>query len=211
MTDDPSAARELLRHTVATLAYRAEKTLRDVPPDFGGFRLAEGSRSAVEIVAHMGDLMAWGERMAQGEYVWDPRPSSEWSAACDRFFRALASFDRALAASTFDKYAPGVIFQGPIADALTHVGQIAIMRGVAGAAVRPESYARAEIAVGRVGRDQSAARKEFDGDASRRRPSPPAPPTRPDPVNEASEASFPASDPPADTPLDGAQISPKKS
>jgi hypothetical protein len=159
---------DLLRHTLATLAYRAEKALREAPPEFGAFRLGEGSRTAVEVVSHMGDLMEWGERMAKGEYQWAPTPASTWAHACDRFFDALASFDRALAASTFEKYAPGVIFQGPIADALTHVGQIAIMRGVAGAAVRPESYARAEITVGRVGRDQSATRREFDGDASRR-------------------------------------------
>jgi hypothetical protein len=62
-----------------------------------------------------------------------------------------------------------MIFQGPVADALTHVGQLAMMRGAAGAPVRPESYARAEIRVGRVGREQAAARKEFDGDASARR------------------------------------------
>ncbi len=65
------------------------------------------------------------------------------------------------------------MFQGPIADALTHVGQLALMRGMIGAPVRPESYARAAIAVGRTGRDQSAARTEFDGDASPTRgPSP---------------------------------------
>ena len=66
-------------------------------------------------------------------------------------------------------YPLGVIFQGPIADALTHVGQLAMMRGAAGLAVRPESYARAEIRAGRVGLDQSAKRTEFDGDASKSR------------------------------------------
>jgi len=160
---------DLLRHTLATLAYRAEKALRDAPPAFGAFRLAEGSRTAVEIVSHMGDLMDWGERMARGEYSWEPKPTDYWAVACDRFFASIGSFDRALASSTFEKYPPGVIFQGPIADALTHVGQISIMRGAAGAAVRPESYARADIAVGRVGREQSATRREFDGDASKRK------------------------------------------
>ncbi len=160
---------DLLRHTLATLAYRAEKALRDAPPDFGSFRLSDGGRSAVEIVSHMGDLMEWGERMARGEYRWAAQPTADWTAACDRFFAGLASFDQSLLGSTFEPYGPGMMFQGPIADALTHVGQIAIMRSAAGAAVRPEAYARADITVGRVGREQSSTRKEFDGDASRPR------------------------------------------
>jgi hypothetical protein len=201
--------RGLLRHTVATLAYRAEKVLRDAPASFGGMRLSPSSRSALEIVSHLGDLMDWGERMARGEYVWEPRPAIDWGAACDRFFRSVKSLDDAIGQAGFEKYPAETIFQGPIADALTHIGQLSIMRGVAGVAVRPESYARAEISAGRVGREQSSARKEFEGDASRAKPRPPAPP--PDPVTEASEESFPASDPPANTPVAGTRIAPKKS
>ena len=201
--------RELLRHTLATLAYRAEKALRDAPAPFAGMRLSPSSRSALEIVSHLGDLMDWGERMARGEYLWEPRPVGEWETACDRFFRSVKSLDDALGQARLDKYPAETIFQGPIADALTHVGQLSIMRGVAGAAVRPESYARAEIQAGRVGREQSSVRKEFDGDASRAKPRPPAPPR--DPVNEASEESFPASDPPARTAMAGTHIAPRNS
>ena len=165
-----STDRDLLRHTVATLAYRAEKVLRDAPEGFANIRVSSSSRSALEIVSHLGDLIQWAERMANGEYVWAPQPASDWTAACDRFFALLREFDAALAKTDFEKFAPGVIFQGPIADALTHVGQLALMRGVAGSAVRPESYARAQIEAGKVGREQSSTRKEFDGDASYRAP-----------------------------------------
>ena len=210
MTGPSSAdAREFLRHTVATLAYRAEKVLRDSPDAFAACRLSPSSRSAVEIVSHLGDLLEWAERMARGEYVWDPQPSTDWAAACDRFFLRLKTLDAALVDASLEKYPAPVIFQGPIADALTHVGQLAIMRGVAGAAVRPESYARAQIQTGRVGREQAAIRKEFEGDASRPKPRAPAPAPVLDPVTEASEESFPASDPPANTPIDGTHIAPK--
>jgi hypothetical protein len=164
----PEAARHFLRHALATLAYRAEKVLRDPPEGFADLRLSPDSRTALEVLSHMGDLLEWGERMVRGEQRWEPGRPPTWSAASDRFFADLAAFDAALADPPALSYAAEVVFQGPIADALTHVGQLAMMRGVAQAPVRPESYARAEIEAGRVGRDQSATRREFDGDASRR-------------------------------------------
>jgi hypothetical protein len=168
-TMDPEAARQFLRHTVATLAYRAEKVLRDVPEGYAGSRATPTTRTPLEVVSHLGDLMEWAESMARGDNRWQPVPSTTWSAAVERFFRGLAALDAALAQSLPQKYPPEIIFQGPIADALTHVGQLSMMRGMVGSAVRPESYARAEIRVGRVGPEQSATRKEFDGDASQPR------------------------------------------
>ena len=168
MSNDPW--RHPLRHTLATLAYRAEKAVRDAPAEFADFRLSPSTRTPVEIVSHMGDLMDWAARMARGEYKWTAEPATDWKTACDRFFDGLRAVDSALETSTFDVHPGEMLLQGPLADALTHVGQLTMLRGAAGAPVRPESYARAEIREGRVGRDQSAVRKEFDGDASRPRP-----------------------------------------
>jgi hypothetical protein len=170
VNENTDSARHLLRHTLATLAYRAEKALRDAPDAFADYRLSASSRTPLEIVSHLGDLVEWGERLARGEYKWNAGSSPDWTTACDRFFEGLQAFDAAIAVSTFEGHAPGVIFQGPIADALTHIGQLTMMRGAMQAPIRPESYARADIAVGRVGREQSATRKEFDGDASKPRP-----------------------------------------
>lgn len=166
----PATPLEMLRHTVATLAYRAAKVLRDVPDGFADFRPGPSSRSAVEILSHLGDLMAWGERLARGEYRWEAGVTLEWTEASNRFFRELAALDVALAEPAAASQPLGLIFQGPVADALTHVGQLAMMRGLAGLPVRPESYARAAIQTGRVGRDQAPAGREFDGDASKPKP-----------------------------------------
>jgi hypothetical protein len=168
MASDPalSGRRELLRHAVATLAYRAQKALDKPPVGFADFRVSPASRTPLEIVSHLGDLMRWAERMARGEYKWTAEPATDWQTASDGFFAGLAALDAALQTATFTEYAPEVVFQGAIADALTHVGQLTLLRGAAGAAIRPESYARAEIEAGRVGRNQSATRREFEGDAS---------------------------------------------
>lgn len=167
--DRPEDARRLLRHTVATLAYRSEKVLRDAPAGFAETRLSPATRTPLEILSHLGDLMEWAERLARGEYRWQAAPVTNWEDAAERFFQGLARLDAALVEAPPESYSAEQMFQGPIADAFTHIGQVAMMRGVYGSAVRPEAYARAEILVGRVGRDQSAIRKEFDGDASRPR------------------------------------------
>ena len=168
MTSEPTSGltREFLRHTVATLAYRAAKVLRDVPDGFADLRLSPGTRTPHQILTHLGDLMEWAERMARGERRWQTVPQSGWQRARDRFFGSLAALDRALAEAPPESLPEEAIFQGPVADALTHVGQLAMLRGMAGAPMRPESYALAEIRVGVVGAEQSTRRTEFDGDAS---------------------------------------------
>ena len=159
----------LLRHLVATLAYRAAKVLRDVPADFAEFSIGPKARVPVQIVAHMADLMGWAARMAKGEYLWRAEGTRDWDTEVRRFFDGLAALDQVLATSAPAGDTPELLIQGPLADALTHVGQLAMLRGAAGAPVRPESYARAEIVVGRVGLEQAAPGREFDGDASARR------------------------------------------
>ncbi|HSC28454.1 MAG TPA: hypothetical protein VLD67_14340 [Vicinamibacterales bacterium] len=166
-TLDP--ARTVLRHLVATLAYRAAKVLRDVPEDFALAGFGPATRRPVQIVAHLADLMAWGATIARGEYVWKAEGGDDWNTEVRRFFEGLAALDRELAAEGPFAGSVEQLIQGPLADALTHVGQLALLRGMAGAPIRPESYARAEIVAGRVGPEQAPGRREFDGDASARR------------------------------------------
>lgn len=159
---NPDPKRELLRHTLATIAYRGGKAVREAPQGFGEFRLGEGTRTPGEILAHIGDLFEWGWHLAQGRHVWSPSPPQEWSAEVDRFFRTLARLDSFLASEAALAGSAEALFQGPIADALIHCGQLALLRRRAGAPVRGENYYRADITVGRVGPEQSPARVEFD-------------------------------------------------
>jgi hypothetical protein len=148
-----------LRHTLATVAYRGGKALRNAPNGFSSVSAGEGSRTAGEILAHICDLFDWGATMAQGKQVWAPKAAQSWEADCDRFFDGLAAFDRALESPVEGSEA--MLFQGPIADALTHIGQISLLRRLGRSPVRAENYARADISSGRVGRDQPAPRAEF--------------------------------------------------
>ena len=161
MTMETNTARELFRHTLATLAYRGGKTLRGADADFAQFRAGENTRTPLEILAHIGDLMEWGLSIARAKEEWKKADSGTWDQEVARFFASLQAFDDYLASAAPLGCSPQQLFQAPIADALTHVGQLAMLRGLAGNPIRGENYFAADIVAGKVGAEQSAPRFEF--------------------------------------------------
>lgn len=158
----PEGSVAFLRHTLAVLAYRAGKVLRDAPEGYATTRVGQRIRTPVEILAHMGDLMDWALSMARGREAWRDSPPLPWPEEVERFLAALARFDDALASGEPLACPAEKLFQGPVADALSHVGQLALLRRAAGEPIRGENYFRAEIAAGRLGLEQAAPRREFD-------------------------------------------------
>ena len=158
--------REFLRHTVATLAYRATRALENAPEQFAGYSSA--GRTPVQILAHMGDLFDWALSMAQGAQRWHNSQPLPWFEEVGRFYAALQAFDAALQLSDAALVCPEPIhadpealFQGPIADALTHVGQLSMLRRLAGSPTRGENFYVAAIAIGQTGADQPAPIRTF--------------------------------------------------
>ena len=154
--------REFFRHTVATVAYRGGKAIKDAPESFADFKASETSRTPLQILAHIGDLFDWSLTMAQGKTAWNDAKPLAWDAESKRFFAVIKAFDDFLASGEVIAKPPEKLFQGPIADALTHVGQINLLRRMFDAPVRGENYFKAEIEIGRVGENQSATRVEFE-------------------------------------------------
>lgn len=154
--------REILRHTVATLAYRAGKAVRAAPPDFGAFAVAPGSRTPGQILAHMGDLFDWALSMAKGTQAWRDSTPLPWDQEIARFFAALEAFDAYLGSEEPLGLPVERLFQGPIADALTHTGQLTMLRRLAGSPIKAENYAKASITGGMVGVSQAAPKVECD-------------------------------------------------
>jgi hypothetical protein len=150
---------EMLRHTVATLAYRANKALAGAPADFASYGGA--GRTPGEILAHLCDLFEWAAHLAEGKSVWRVSAPGAWDADVARFFGLLQAFDARLASGAALGTAEERLFQGPVADALTHVGQIAMLRRMAGCKMPGENYFVAEIEIGRCGADQAAPVREF--------------------------------------------------
>lgn len=157
-----SEKRQFLRHVVATLAYRGGKAISSPPDDFSSFRINETSRTPGQILAHIGDLLDWAFSIARGDQKWHNSEPQSWDDDVSRFFAGLEAFDSYLASDAPLGAEPEKLFQGAIADALTHVGQIAMLRRMAGGPVKGENYFVADIEAGRVGPEQSTKRREFE-------------------------------------------------
>jgi hypothetical protein len=156
-----SESRTFLRHTLATIAYRGAKAVRDAGPNFANYGSPETSRTPAKILAHIGDLMDWALAISEGHPAFHDSTPLPWDKECERFFGALKKFDDYLASEKPLQVSAEKLLQGPIADALTHVGQIAMLRRMAGVPMKGENYFVAEITVGCVGADQAAPRKQF--------------------------------------------------
>jgi len=107
----------LLRHTLATLAYRAGKAVRGMTPEVSEYRSGADGPTPRQILAHMGDLMDWALSMAQGKPQWRDAEPLAWDAEVERFFAALARFDGYLASGEAVQATEERLFQGPVADA----------------------------------------------------------------------------------------------
>jgi hypothetical protein len=156
---EDAAVRAFLRHTLATLAYRGGKAVRGAPDTFADFSGA--GRTPAQILAHVGDLFDWALSIARGAQKWNNSQPLPWAQEVERFHRGLQTFDEYLASGAPLHVSAGQLFQGPIADALTHVGQIAMLRRLAGCPMKGENYFVAEIIAGHVGANQAPPRQEF--------------------------------------------------
>src|SRR5260370_1641348 len=91
-TPIPDSSRQLLRHTIATLAYRGGKALRGVSDEFPGFHASETTRTPVQILAHMGDLLDWALSMAKGKQAWRDSFQPPSPPQADPSFTSLKPF-----------------------------------------------------------------------------------------------------------------------
>ena len=148
------AKRAMMRHFLATLAYRARKAVAGAPADFAVVDGAEKTPSA--ILSHMGDLLAWSITWFT-EPRWKKTDVGSWDENVTRFFTLLKELDALLASDARVRgYNDERMMQGPLADAMTHVGQLAMLRRLAGAPTAPENFAEAVVTIGDVSGPPSA-------------------------------------------------------
>ena len=142
--------REVLRHMVATVAFRGGVAIRDAPENFARFQAHETTRTPAEILAHIGDLLEGSLHLLKGEMVFLTSTPLPWQDEIKRFFSAVKNLDSFLATDAPLALPVEKLVQGPVGDALTHVGQIVMLRRMSGNPIRPEPYFTAEIIAGEV-------------------------------------------------------------
>jgi hypothetical protein len=149
-------ARNLLRHFLAALAYRTQKALRDAPAEFGEFDAGNDVRTPKELVRHMTSVIGYARTYFRGgEYRPEPLPTLQDEAV--RFHEMLRSLSSHIAkGERLSKPTTAEqLLQGPLSDAMTHAGQLAMLRRLAGVPVPPENFIIADINPDRLGVDQS--------------------------------------------------------
>ncbi|MGA2844581.1 MAG: hypothetical protein ABSF68_04070 [Candidatus Acidiferrales bacterium] len=160
--DSAETSRQFLRHVLATIAYRGGKAMRGAPAGFAEFHASDTTRTPGQIVAHLGDLLDWALSQVSGKEKWSDSKPIAWDDGVKRFFAGLQALDDYIASDAALSCTPEKLFQGALADALTHIGQISLLRRLAGSHVRAENYSRAEIVAGRVGSEQTPPEREFN-------------------------------------------------
>jgi hypothetical protein len=155
----------ILRHLLATLAYRGGKAIRGAQPSFADFQPEGAKNTPLALLSHISDLVEWAHRWtmqatgAAPEYR-TAQPKT-WREDTGRFHDALASFDKHLASGAAIPDILDSLLQAPIADAFTHIGQIALLRRLSGDPVAGEAFRLAPIEIGRLGREQGPPGREF--------------------------------------------------
>ena len=151
--------REMLRHMVATVAYRGGLAITDMPPEFSAFRAHETTRTPGEILAHIGDLLEGSLYLLKGEMVFLTSKPLPWTDEIARFFSAVKHLDEFLASEAPLACPVEKLIQGPIGDALTHVGQIVMQRRMAGSPIQSPGYFTADVVAGEIN-EQTFAKSE---------------------------------------------------
>ena len=149
--------RELLLHFLAAIAYRTQKALRDAPESFPNYDAGRQTRTPVEILRHMTSLMGYTATLFQGgAYPVHPDPLPTFAEEILRFHAMLAAVgDLLRAGSPPCTISTEQLLQGPLADTMTHVGQLALLRRLAGSPVPPENFIFAEVLPDRLGVEQA--------------------------------------------------------
>lgn len=147
--------RELLRHFLAAIAYRTQKALRDAPPGFPEFSAGNQVRTPAELLGHMTSLMGYAVTLfVGGSYPFRPPRLATWDDEVARFHEQLAEVASHLERGTPLSITHQQLLQGPLADTMTHVGQLAMLRRMAASPVAPENFIQADVRPDRLGPEQ---------------------------------------------------------
>lgn len=151
-------SRALVSHLLAAIAYRTQKALRDAPASYPDFSAGGRVRTPVEILRHMTSVLGYARTFkVGGTYPIKPEPLEDFAAEQRRFHEMLELVRDSLDEDgSLGTLTPAQLLQGPFADVMTHVGQLAMLRRMVGAPVAPENFIFADVRADRLDVNQPA-------------------------------------------------------
>jgi hypothetical protein len=145
--------RSLLRHFLAAIAYRAQKALRDAPDSYANFQAGMSVRTPHELVRHMTSVLGYARTLFLGG-VWRPQILPVFHDEVARLHEVIEDLGRLIETGQAPGISPEQLLQGPLSDAMTHVGQLAMLRRLSGAPVAPENFVFAKVNATNLGPHQ---------------------------------------------------------
>jgi hypothetical protein len=145
--------REMLRHYIASIAYHATKAIRDAPATYPEFNAGKGARTPKQILHHMTGVLTYAHSFFE-EYETTFFEHQQWDAEINRFYEILSKLDESFKEKGSTEVSEEQLLQGPLSDVMAHIGQLLMLRRIAGCPVPSENFIFADITKGAVGPDQ---------------------------------------------------------
>lgn len=145
----PATKNEYLRHTLATIAYRFQKSVSVAGKGFAGFSLGKGSRNTTEIIHHIYHVLWWTRVFVQEERFINEKPEKlSFALEIKRVNSELAVLDKVFSETALGMDFSKRLLQGPLSDVLTHIGQLSMLSRLNGHPIKGEDFSSAEISTG---------------------------------------------------------------
>ena len=144
---------DLLRHFLASIAYRATKAIKDAPGCYPELDIGKGFRTPREILHHITGVLSYAHSFYE-HYDTTYFEDKPWDGEVKHFYETLTNLDRSLREKSPGEVTEEQLLQGPLSDSMAHIGQLLMLRRLADSPVPAENFIYADIRKGVVGPDQ---------------------------------------------------------
>ncbi len=135
-----------IQHFLKVLSYRFEKAIHNAAESYPKHASGHGIRTPLELLGHMNGVLEFAISSLKNQ----PRrniPEQSWQEQITLYYEKLKELNQLMQENSFDTDTLERILQGPLADAMTHIGQLAMMRRLANSAIAGENYFAADMSL----------------------------------------------------------------
>ena len=144
---------EMLRHFLASITYRATKAIKNVPETYPAHDLGKGVKTPLRILHHITGVLTYAHSFFE-HYDTTHIDVKSWDAEVGEFYSILSKLDKSIQEKKPKEVTEEQLLQGPLSDAMTHIGQLSMLRRLADSPLPSENFIFADVRKGAVGPNQ---------------------------------------------------------